>query len=136
MSKPFKWLEPAEKEIEDAILQFLNFQIGCFAFKVDTKANFDPRLGTYRQLSKHVLPGTPDILCCLSVNEIPIFLALEVKTPTGRQSKYQIQFQERLQDRANGFYFLVRSVKETEEVLTRVKTHILDLMAHSVNDLQ
>lgn len=120
MSKPFKWIEPSEKEIEDAVLQFLKFQIGVFAFKVDTRANFDPRLGTYRKLNGSVMPGTPDIVACVSVKGVPVFVGFEVKTATGRQSKDQKEFQERLQDRANGFYFLVRSMKEAENALKMV----------------
>lgn len=119
--KPFKWIKPSEKEIEDAIMYFLNYQIGCMAFKVDTRANFDVRLGTYRAMSKHVLPGTPDILCCYSVNQIGVFVGLEVKTDTGRQSAHQLAFQERLQQRANGFYFIVRSVKDAEDALKTVR---------------
>jgi len=121
MSKPFRWNVPAEKDIESAILYYLNYQIGCFAFKVDTRANFDPNLGFYRKLNKHVLPGTPDILCCLNVNGIGVFVAFEVKAENGRQSKQQKEFQEKLETRANGFYFVVRSIKEVEESIQKIK---------------
>lgn len=120
MSKPFKWNEPSEKDIEDAVLQYLKFQVGVFAFKVDTRANFDPRLGTYRKLHGSVMPGTPDIIACVSVNGVGVFVGIEVKTSTGRQSKHQKEFQERLQDRANGFYFVVRTVKEAELAIRHV----------------
>ncbi len=122
--KPFKWNEPSEKDIESAILYFLNYQVGCFAFKIDTKASFDPRIGTFRRLSRHVLPGTPDILCCYSVGGLGIFVGFEVKAEKGRQSKHQVEFQERLQDRASGFYYIVRSVKEVEDALKYVKDHV------------
>jgi hypothetical protein len=124
MGKPFKWDVPAEKDIEQAVLVYLNFQVGCFAFKVDTRANFDPRLGCYRRLGKYVLAGTPDVLCSYSVNGIGIFIGFEIKNDTGRQSKHQVEFQERLQERSNGFYFLVRSVKDAEDALNQVKVSV------------
>jgi len=124
MPKAFKWNEPAEKDIERAILYFLNYQIGCFAFKVDTQARFDPRIGMYRSLNKLILPGTPDILCCYSINGVGVFIAFEVKALSGRQGKHQLAFQEKLQDRANGFYFIVRSVKDPEEALKKVQDQL------------
>lgn len=129
MAKPFRWNVPTEKDIEDAIIYFLNYQIGCFAFKVDTRANFDVRLGTYRAMSKHVLPGTPDILCCISIEGLGIFIGFEVKAEKGRQSQHQKVFQEKLEVRANGFYFVVRSIKEVEEALTLVKTKVREIIS-------
>lgn len=120
MPKPFRWNKPAEKHIEKAILQFLNYQIGCFAFKVDTHARFDPNLGVYRKLNSLVLAGTPDIICCYSVQGVGIFIAFEVKTETGRQRFDQKEFEQRLTTRANGFYFIVRSIKDVENALTEV----------------
>lgn len=121
MKKPFKWNEPSETEIEDAILDYLRYQVGVFAFKVKIKATFDAGGGYYRKLPKHVLPGTPDIIACIDVNGIGVFAGMEVKTPTGRQSKEQVDFQDKLQDRANGFYFILRSVKDAEEAVKFVR---------------
>ncbi len=120
MRKQLKWIEPTEKEIENAILYYLSYQVGCFAFKVNTMGVFDQRGGFYRKVSKFVKPGTPDILCCY----FGLFLGFEVKSPTGRQSKEQKVFEEQLKEKANGLYFLVRSVKEVEDTLKAVKARI------------
>lgn len=112
-----KWAIPSEKEIEKAILHFLNYQVGVFAFKVDTQARFDPRIGRYLPLNKLILPGTPDIIACVN----GLFAAFEVKNEKGRQSAHQKAFEEFLKSKSNGLYFIVRSVKETEEALAIVR---------------
>ncbi len=127
MPKAFRWNTPAEKDIEAAILYFLNYQIGCFAFKVDTRAIFDPRIGHFRKLNRNILPGTPDILCCYSVHGLGVFIGFEVKTEVGRQSKDQKAFQEKLEVRSNGFYFLVRSVKDVEDALKIVQDKVTQI---------
>lgn len=124
MTKVLKWNVPSEKQIESAVLYYLNYQVGCMAFKVDTRANYDVRLGTYRSLSKHIMPGTPDILCCYSVQCVGVFIGFEVKAEKGRQSQHQVAFQEKLQDRANGFYFIIKSVKDAEDALASVTAKI------------
>lgn len=120
MGMPFKWKELPEKKIEEGILYYLNYQLGCFAFKVETKASYDPRRGIHLTLNKLVIPGTADILCCFS----GIFIAFEVKTRLGRQSDHQKAFQEKVQSKGKGFYFIVRSVKDAENALSEVKEKI------------
>lgn len=116
-----KWLMPSEKEVENGILYFLTNQVGVFAFKINTIGVYDQRGGFYRKLSKYVLPGTPDILACVNVNGVGVFVGFEVKSEKGRQSKTQKDFQEALQAKGKGFYFLVRSIKEAEDALKKVK---------------
>lgn len=116
-----KILVPTEKEIENAILLFLKYQVGVFAFKVNTMGVFDKTRGVYRSLSKHVVPGTPDIIACVSVKGIGVFVGLEVKSGKGKQSKEQKSFQDKLQDRANGYYFTVRSVGDADQAIQSVR---------------
>lgn len=75
-------LDATEKEIEDVILQWLNLQYLCFAFKQDIKASYDPKLGYYRQLSKWVPKGGSDILASIHGK----FCAFEVKKPSEYKS--------------------------------------------------
>lgn len=124
MSKPFKFNEPTEKDIENAIFEYLRYQVGVFAFKVNTMGVFDTKGGFYRRLSKNVLTGTPDIIACYNVNGIGVFIGMEVKSASGRQSKDQKEFQELLQDRSNGFYFIVRSIQDVEQALRTVNERL------------
>lgn len=117
MGKPLKWLEPSEKEIENQILHYLNYQPGCFAFKVNTVGIFDQRQGFYRRPSKFVIPGTPDIIVCYDVCGIGVFIGLEVKSEHGRQSRDQVDFEEKLHHRAKGLYFIVKSIPDVERAL-------------------
>jgi hypothetical protein len=122
MSKPFKWIEPTEKQIEAGVLQYLNFQVGVFAFKVDTQARYDPRLGIFLPLNKLIEPGTSDILGGISVDGgFAVFFGMEVKRPNGRQSKHQKQFEENMRVKANAFYFVVRMVKDAELALRYIR---------------
>lgn len=137
MGKKKSWFEDAgEKEIENAVLTFLNYQIGVLAFKVNTIGVFDPRIGAYRTPSKFVMNGTPDVLVCLSFKGLPYFIGMEIKSQTGRQSKEQKSFQQRLEDRANGFYFIIRSVNDAEAALKLVRTKIEQKLEGIKNDIQ
>lgn len=135
MSKPFKWIDPSEAEIEDAIIRFLNCQVGCMAFKVQTKATFDARIGRYLKLPKNVMPGTPDVLCSYSPPgwPLPIFIGFEVKDADGRQSPSQKIFEQALKDKSNGFYFIVRSMKDAEIALEQVRKRCSDILQTIVN---
>ncbi len=114
--RKFKWLTPSEKEIEGAILDFLNHQPGVLAFKVQTKATYNEQGGFYMKLPKGVLPGTPDIIACID----ELFVGFEVKTEKGRQSPDQKEFERVLKTRTRGRYFVVRSIMETEAALSQI----------------
>lgn len=124
MTKKTSFLDPGEKEIENAVLTFLNYQIGVLAFKVNTVGIWDSRIGAYRKPSRFIINGTPDVLVCLSFKGLPYFVGMEIKSASGKQSKEQLAFQERLQDRADGFYFVIRSVAEAEKALNLVRATI------------
>lgn len=113
-----------EKQIENTILEFLKYKPGIFAFKVNTTGVFDKSRGRYRTLSKHVVAGTPDIIACVSVKGVGAFVGMEVKSDKGKQSKEQKSFQQKLQTRANGYYFIVRSIKDADEALESVRKAI------------
>lgn len=112
-------MESTEKQIENTILAYLNYQQNIVAMKINTLGVYDQRGGFYRRLSKYVLPGTPDIIACVSVETIPVFVGLEVKSKTGRQSDAQ-KHMERLLERIGGFYFVVRSLQDTRAALAKV----------------
>jgi hypothetical protein len=61
------------------------------------------------------LKGSADILGLIAPQGR--FLAVEVKTPDGRQSSEQVSFQ-RMIEKHGGIYLLVRSADEAEQLLT------------------
>lgn len=70
---------PTEKDIESAIIAWLNYQQGCLAFKVETQGVYDEKKNVRRKAGKGVIPGTADIICCYKGH----FISIEVKTPLG-----------------------------------------------------
>lgn len=67
-----------EKQIETDILTWLNYQPGCFAFKVNTVGVWDSAKGRYRTNNNpFVMKGCSDIIGIWKNK----FLAIEVKTP-------------------------------------------------------
>ena len=66
-----------EKEIQNSILYWLNFQPGCFAMQVTTSGVWDAKGKFYRNPGKYVPKGCADIIFCLNGT----FGAIEVKTP-------------------------------------------------------
>jgi hypothetical protein len=69
------------------------------------------RLDTGRVISFGVA-GCPDIIGCYKGR----FVGIEVKTPKGRQSDQQINFQAAV-ERAGGIYILARSVDDAVSAL-------------------
>lgn len=59
-------------------------------------------------------PGDPDIIICLDGR----FVAIEVKTPEGRQSDIQKQREKEIRD-SGGAYFVVRSLDEVKMLKSR-----------------
>lgn len=62
-------------------------------------------------MNRHALAGVPDIILI----DKGIFVGLEVKTATGKQSAAQKSFDKRCEE-AGGNYFIVRSIKDCEEI--------------------
>jgi len=87
-----------EKEITVQIMRYLKTVDNCFAWKEHG--------GMYSTA------GIPDIICCLNGR----FVALEVKTATGKLTKLQENTIQKIQA-AKGQAFKVTSVEEVKEVL-------------------
>ncbi len=119
-----KLQQPSEKEVENSILSWLQYQPGVLAFKVNTAGVYDENRKCYRKAGKFVIKGTSDILCCCSILGVPIFVSMEVKTFTGRQSDDQKDFERRL-IAVGGFYFIVRSIEDAQKCLNKVRTEIM-----------
>lgn len=114
-----------EKEIEEQVLKWLNFQLNVFAFKVNTTGFFDTKRKIFRKnTSKFVMPGTPDIFCIYRCFNLPIAVFMEVKSEKGKQSESQVEFQT-IVEKAGGFYFIVRSIDDASRALNfvRLKTY-------------
>lgn len=111
-----KSLEPTEKQIENSIFEALASRHNTiFAFKVNTTGVYDQRKKTFRRLNKWVMPGTADIIACMSMPyQSGYFVAIEVKTKNGKQSEAQKEFQKRVQQHG-GIYLLVRSYEDFME---------------------
>ncbi len=124
-----------EKDIEQDILEWLNAQLGCFAFKVNTAGWYDQRLKVFRKNnSKFVIPGTPDVICCygvwkklsgLGMGRVPIFISFEIKSSTGKQTLLQKNFENALSEKSAGFYFVVRSIEEVNDALNIVRASVI-----------
>lgn len=102
-----------EKDIEKSILQYLEFVPGCFAWKSNTVGIFDPVRKVYRkQKNKYAINGVADILGIYKGK----FIALEVKSRTGKPSQEQKIFLENI-ERNGGIAGIVRSVDDARKVL-------------------
>lgn len=110
----------SEKKIETAILDWLNAQPGCFAFKVNTGGIFDPRTRRFRKnANPHCHNGTSDILGVWRGR----MMAIEVKRPKTLYgpktypSALQKYFIERIRD-SGGIGFVARSLQDVQDYFT------------------
>lgn len=72
--------------------------------------------GNIRPLVYGLCPGSADLIGCYRGR----FIALEIKTPNGRQSAEQRKFQ-RCVERNGGVYLIPRSVKHAVELIDAVR---------------
>ena len=101
--------EPSEKEIETAILDYLQVVPHCHAWKNQTTGMYDPKLGGFRKLnSKHNAKGSCDILACIK----GIFVGIEVKkTAKAKATEHQKEFIQNIL-KAGGVAFVACSISE------------------------
>jgi hypothetical protein len=98
-----------EAPILHACLAWLHQQ-GVFAWR-----NNSGTLWTNGQPVSFGYPGSADIIGVLSTGQ---FLAVECKSPTGKQSEKQAKFQAKIEQN-KGVYLLVRNVEELQCSLSK-----------------
>ncbi len=104
-----------ESNIQSAILDYLLIleqQNKLFIHRSNNIVVFDPTKKIFRRLAKGQKGGYPDI----TVLKDGIFIGLEVKTKIGKQSKYQIEIQNQI-NQNGGKYFIVRSIQDVKNCL-------------------
>lgn len=94
-----------EKDIQLAICNYLAFK-RYFFWRQNTIPVVKPD-GSFRSMPKYSKTGVPDIILVINGK----FMGLEVKTPKGKQSDNQFEFQMGL-ERAGGQYYLVTSLDD------------------------
>lgn len=101
-----------EKDIEKAILEALNFK-GWMAWKNPTVGVFDSKKGSYRKpMGGFHLTGVSDII---AVKGGEVWF-IEVKTPSGKMTKNQLDFEKRLL-KHGGNYLVARKVEDLNAIL-------------------
>jgi len=111
--------QPSEAQIERSICDYLRIK-GFFFYKQPNSGFFSGKvingstmIGSFRKHSSpYVKRGVPDIMVVINGR----IIGLEVKSPSGRQSQDQIDFQ-REWEKAGARYFLVRSIEDVERCL-------------------
>ena len=101
-----------ESTLQAAILEYLHYR-GIFCWRNNTTGVYDPIRKIFRR-NKAVLKGVSDILGLLPPKGK--FLAIEVKTKTGRVSKEQKLFLEKV-DYNGGLGFVAKDLNMVKERL-------------------
>lgn len=105
-------LKETEKNIQDTICQYLALK-KYFFWRSNNLPAFDKKTGRVWNMPKYSMNGIPDIIV---IGEIGQFIGLEIKSKTGKQSEAQKLFQQKC-EKQGAEYFLVRSLKEVQEIL-------------------
>lgn len=108
-----------EKQIESQILEWLNYQPGVMAFKINTTGIYDPKRQVFRRiLNPFIHLGTSDILGLCNGT----FFCIEVKTPKRlRQvTDEQWRFLEQVKSRG-GYGIVASSLNEVEAFIYSVR---------------
>ena len=108
-------LKESEKLIQKAILDYLNFQKGVFAFRVNVQGvPLHDGSGRFRPAPHK---GVADVLCSV----VGHFLAVEIKTKNGDQSDNQIIFQKDV-EKSGGHYLLARSLDDVIKKIDELRS--------------
>ena len=100
---------PLEKQIERAILDYLNVWLGYFAWKNHTTGIYSKERRQYlRPTGKYALRGVSDIICVTPTGKV---VFIEVKSAKGRVSDEQKEFISRVAE-CNGYAFVARSIDD------------------------
>ena len=67
--------------------------------------------------------GMADLIGQYSFAGIPILIWMEVKKPKGKQSETQKDF-EKLVKKDGGYYFIVSSIQDAQDALTKIETEL------------
>jgi hypothetical protein len=102
--------EPSEAEIQRAILQWLRIK-RIFHWRQNTLGVFDQKTQRYRPSA---MRGVSDILGILPGGK---FLAIEVKSRTGKLSEYQEDFLDGIKSNG-GLAICARSIGDVEQALS------------------
>jgi hypothetical protein len=108
--------EPLEKDIQKAILDFLEWQKNIYFFRAGAGAVKTIRGNGSTGYFKTGKKGLPDIILLIN----GYFIGLEVKRPSGVQSEAQKSAQDDIEV-AGGKYFLVRSIDDVEKIIKEYK---------------
>lgn len=97
----------SEKHIQKAILDYLSYK-NIFHYRQNSGA-FKTESGGYMRTAS--VSGLPDIVAIKD----GIYIGLEVKTATGRQSKEQKDIESKI-TAAGGLYLVVRSLDDVRKI--------------------
>jgi penicillin-binding protein-related factor A (putative recombinase) len=109
-----KAFRASEADIEKAILQYLEFIPGMYAWKNPSAGFFDAKRGKFRKhVSKYAINGTSDILGIWDGR----FIAIEVKRPENKERPLdQKLFIDQI-NRRGGIAFFATSVEDVKKGL-------------------
>lgn len=85
---------------------------------------YDESIKSFRKRGLFALAGVADVIAVLNINGINAVIFLEIKTPTGKQSKAQKAFERGIK-RQLGYYYVVRSIEETITAIKGVKDELV-----------
>lgn len=107
-----------EKSIEKNILEYLEARGDGYFWKNNSVGVYDPVKRVYRKArSRFLIKGTADILGCYR----GLFIALEVKTKSGRLTSGQKKFLQNI-NKQGGIGAVVRSMADTAIIMDAIKT--------------
>lgn len=109
-----------EKVIENQILDYLKIK-KIFAFKVNKTGIYDPKKKTFRlNRGRHNMNGISDIIAVVEGR----FVAIEVKTKTGRVSEHQKTFLANVREKG-GVGIIARSVGDVHAMLEQIDLGVI-----------
>lgn len=106
----------SEKDIENAILEYLNLLPNTKAWKNQSVGIYDPVKKIYRMnKGAYTARGTSDIIGICN----GVMLCIEVKTPKGKPTKLQLEFLSAM-EQYGALAMIARSVDDVKYALAEV----------------
>ena len=109
-----------ERQLQNAILEYLNYLPDVVAIPYDNKGTYDPTRKRFRTRPKYYIKGVGDIVGWFRTGHL---FWMEIKNPGRYQSSDQKTFQQ-MAESTGAIYVVCRSLEDAETFITETRDRL------------
>lgn len=117
--------------IKQSVCDYLSLRQDIMFWNQESVGQFDVRTRKFRKKkSKYQRNGVPDVFILMKCYGLLVWVGMEIKSKTGRQTDSQKEFQRDLEKLIGpGYYFIIRSPEEARDALLQVQKRVKSMLS-------